>query len=156
MAVVSVDGHLGEGMSMEEPASARLFDAFASVSDPRSADARHRLCAIVVMALCAVISGAAGWEAMEASGPAQAQWCQPFCAWPHGIPSHATGRRVRSRLKPDALTQGCGPWPEALGESRDGAIVARDGKTLWRSCEHAASQGAIHLGSAWAKAHRRV
>jgi len=65
-------------MSMEEPASARLFDAFASVSDPRSADARHRLCAIVVMALCAVISGAAGWEAMAEYGQAQAEWVQPF------------------------------------------------------------------------------
>ena len=52
-------------MPMEEPASARVFDSFAPVSDPRSANARHRLCDIFVIALCAVISGAEGWEDME-------------------------------------------------------------------------------------------
>src|SRR5262245_5992516 len=48
MVAVSVDPHLGEGMPMEEPASARLFDAFAQVSDPRRANARHRLFDIFV------------------------------------------------------------------------------------------------------------
>lgn len=50
---------------MEDPASARLFDFFAHVSDPRRANARHRLFDIFVIALCAVISGAEGWEDME-------------------------------------------------------------------------------------------
>jgi hypothetical protein len=36
---------------MEEPASARLFDCFAHVSDPRSANARHRLFDIFVTLL---------------------------------------------------------------------------------------------------------
>jgi len=65
MVVVSVDGHLGEGMPMEEPASARWFDSFAHGSAPRRANARHRLCDIFVIARCAVISGAEGWEDME-------------------------------------------------------------------------------------------
>jgi hypothetical protein len=53
---------------MEEPASARLLDYFAHVSDPRGANARHRLFAIFVIALGAVISGAEGWEDMEEYG----------------------------------------------------------------------------------------
>jgi len=65
MVAVSVACHLGEGMSMEDPASARSFDYFAHVSDPRRANARHRLCDIFVIALCAVSSGAEGWEDME-------------------------------------------------------------------------------------------
>jgi len=52
-------------MPMEEPASARLFASCAPVSDPRRANARHRLCDIFVIALCAVSSGAEGWEDME-------------------------------------------------------------------------------------------
>src|SRR5262252_7682225 len=112
MVVVSVDCHLGEGMSMEEPASARLFDSFASVSDPRSANARHRLFDIFVIALCAVISGAEGWEDMQEYGQAQAEWFQQFLALPHGIPSHDTFRRVLSRLKPDELTQCFVHWTE--------------------------------------------
>jgi predicted transposase YbfD/YdcC len=47
-------------------------------------------------------------------------------------------------------------WTEALRESIDGDIVAIDGKTLRRSLDHAASQGAIHMVSAWANAHRLV
>lgn len=63
-------------MSMEEPASARFFDSFAHVSDPRSSNARQRLFDICVLALCAVLSGAEGWEAMEEYGQAQAEWFQ--------------------------------------------------------------------------------
>jgi predicted transposase YbfD/YdcC len=141
---------------MEEPASARLFDCFAHVSDPRSANARHRLFDIFVIALCAVISGAEGWEDMEEYGQAQAEWFKQFLALPHGIPSHDTFRRVLSRLKPDELTQCFVRWTEALHESLDGEIVAIDGKTLRRSFDHAASQGAIHMVSAWANANRLV
>jgi predicted transposase YbfD/YdcC len=156
MVAVSVDAHLGEGMPMEDPASARLFDAFAHVSDPRRANARHRLCDIFVIALCAVISGAEGWEAMEEYGQAQMEWCKQFLELPHGLPSHDPFRRVLSRLQPDELTQCVVHWTEALRESRDGEIVARDGKTLRRSFDHAAAKGAIHLVSAWANAHRLV
>jgi len=141
---------------MEEPASARLFDCFAHVSDPRRANARHRLFDIFVIALCAVISGAAGWEDMEESGHAQAEWFKQFLELPHGIPSHDTLRRVLSRLKADELTQCFVRWTEALRESIDGDIVAIEGKTLRRSFDHAASQGAIHMVSAWANANRLV
>jgi predicted transposase YbfD/YdcC len=141
---------------MEDPASARLFDFFAHVSDPRRANARHRLFDIFVIALCAVISGAEGWEDMEEYGQAQAEWFKEFLELPHGIPSHDTFRRVLARLKPDELTQCFVSWTEALRESLDGDIIAIDGKTLRRSFDHAASQGAIHMVSAWANAHRLV
>ena len=141
---------------MEAPASARLFDAFAHVSDPRRANARHRLFDIFVIALCAVISGAEGWEDMEEYGQAQVEWFKQFRELPHGIPSHDTFRRVLSRLKPDELRQCFVRWTEALRESLDGDIVAIDGKTLRRSFDHAASQGAIHMVSAWANANRLV
>lgn len=141
---------------MEEPASARLFDYFVHVRDPRSSNARHRLFDIFVIALCAVISGAEGWEAMAEDGQAQAEWFRQVLALPHGIPSHDTFRRGLSRLKPDELTQCFVRWTEALRASLDGEIVAIDGKTLRRSFEHAASQGAIPMVSAWANAHRLV
>jgi predicted transposase YbfD/YdcC len=141
-------------MPMEDAASARLFASFAHVSAPRRANARHRLCDIFVIALCAVISGAEGWEDMEEYGQAQVEWCKQFLALPHGIPSHDTFRRVRSRLKPDELPQCFVSWTAALCESLDGEIVALDGKTLRRSFDHAASQGAIPRVSAWANAHR--
>ena len=143
-------------MPMEEPASARLLDFFTHGSAPRRANARHRLFDIFVIALCAVISGAEGWEDMEEYGQAQAEWFKEFLELPHGIPSHDTFRRVLSRLKPDELTQCFVSWTEALRESLDGDIIALDGKTLRRSFAPAASQGAIPMVSAWAHAHRLV
>jgi predicted transposase YbfD/YdcC len=141
---------------MEVPAAARLLDHFAQVSDPRSANARHRLFDIFVIALCAVISGAEGWEDMEEYGYAQAEWFKQFLALPHGIPSHDTFRRVLSRLKPDELTQCFVRWTDALRESLDGDIVAIDGKTLRRSFDQASAKSAIHMVSAWANANRLV
>lgn len=143
-------------MPMEDPASARLFDHFAHVSDPRRSNARHPLFDIFVIALCAVISGAEGWEDMEEYGQAQAEWFEEFLELPHGIPSPDTFRRVLSRLKPDELSQCFVDWTEALRESIGGDIVAIDGKTLRRSFDHAASKGAIHMVSAWANANRLV
>ena len=109
---------------MEDPASARLFDFFAHVSDPRRANARHRLFDIFVIALCAVISGAEGWEDMEEYGQAQAEWFKEFLELPHGLPSHDTFRRVLSRLKPDELPQCFVSWTETLHESLAGDIIA--------------------------------
>jgi hypothetical protein len=141
---------------MQEPASTRWFDAFAQVSDPRSTNARHRLCDICVIALGAVISGAEGWEDLAESGQAQAEWLQQFLERPPGIPSHDTCRRGRSRLQPDALPQCVVHWTEALRASRDGDLVAVEGKPRRRSCDPAASQGALHMVSAWAHAQRLV
>jgi len=61
---------------------------------------------------------------------------------------------VLSRLKPEELPQCFVHWTAALRESLDGDTVALDGKTLRRSFDHAASQGALHMGSAWANAQR--
>ena len=57
-----------------------------------------------------------------------------------------------SRLKPDELPQCFVNWTETLRESLAGEVVAIDGKTLRRSFDRAASQGAIHMVSAWANA----
>ncbi len=62
-------------MGMLAPSS--FQDHFASLSDPRSAHApnqRHELIDILVIAVCAVICGADGWEDIEEYGKAQAEW----------------------------------------------------------------------------------
>src|SRR5262249_6625824 len=87
-------------------------------------------------------------------GHAQAEWCQQCLALPHGMPSPDPLRRGLSRRQPDARTQGCVRGTEALRESLEGARVAMDGKTLRRSCAHAASPGVIPMVSAGAPAHR--
>jgi predicted transposase YbfD/YdcC len=132
---------------------------FAALTDPRFPNApnnRHQLMDILVIAVCAVICGAEGWEDLEEYGTSHAEWFADFLDLPHGIPGHDTFRRVLSRLDPEELTRCFIAWTEALREVSGGDIVSIDGKTLRHSFDHAAGQGAIHMVSAWASANRLV
>ena len=144
-------------MCMRVPSS--FQDHFASLSDPRSFHApnlRHDLIDILVIAVCAVICGAEGWEDIEDYGHAQVEWFTEILELPHGIPGHDTFRRVLSQLDPDELTKCFVSWTAALSNLSGGDIVAIDGKTLRHSFDRATSQSAIHMVSAWANANRLV
>jgi predicted transposase YbfD/YdcC len=144
-------------MCLREPSS--FQDHFSSLTDPRSPHApnqRHALIDILVLAVCAVICGAEGWEDIEEYGKAQAEWFTEVLELPHGIPCHDTFRRVLSLLDPDELTQCFVSWTAALSDLCGGDIVSIDGKTLRRSFDRAASKGAIHMVSAWANRNRLV
>jgi predicted transposase YbfD/YdcC len=144
-------------MCMRAPSS--FQDHFASLSAPRSFHAphqRHELIDILVMALCAVICGAEGWEDIEAYGKAPAPWCAELLDLPHGLPRHDTFRRVLSPLDPDELTQCFMAWTAALSDLSGGELVSSDGKTVRQSFDRAPSTGAIHMVSAWANANRLV
>lgn len=45
---------------------------FAALTDPRSPNACHHLLNVIVLAICAFLCGAAGWEELEAYGLGQA------------------------------------------------------------------------------------
>jgi len=111
---------------------------------------------MLIIAVCAVICGADGWEDLEEYGTSQAEWFATFLDLPHGIPGHDTFRRVLSRLDPEELTQCFIAWTEALSEASGGDIVSIDGKTLRHSFDRASGQAAIHMVSAWASANRLV
>ena len=93
-------------MGMLAPSS--LQEHFATLTDPRcphAPNSRHLLMDILVIAVCAVIGGAEGWEDIEEYGRSQAEWFASLLDLPHGIPGHDTFRRVLSRLDPEELTQ---------------------------------------------------
>ena len=112
-------------------------DHFATLTDPRCPHApnqRHQLIDILVIAVCAVICGADGWEDIEEYGKAPAEWFAELLDLPHGIPGHDdTFRRVLSRLDPEELTQCFIAWTGALSDLSGGDIVSIDGKTLRHS-----------------------
>ena len=140
------------------PASS-FQDYFATLTDPRCPDApnrRHHLMDILLIAVCAVICGAEGWEDIEEYGTAHAKWFADILDLPHGIPGHDTFRRVLSRLDSEELTRCFIAWTEALSEASGGEIVSIDGKTLRHSFDRATGQAAIHMVSAWASANRLV
>ena len=140
------------------PASS-FQDYCATLTDPRCPNApnsRHQLMDLLVIAVCAVICGAAGWADMEDDGKFQKEWFVDLRDIPHGIAGHDPFRRVLSRLEPEEWTQCCSAWTDALSDVSGGEIVAIDGTTWRHSFDRAASQSAIHLVSAWASANRVV
>src|SRR5207249_10497548 len=85
---------------------------------------------ILVIAVCAVISGAEGWEDIEEYGKAQADWFADLLDLPHGIRGHDTFRRALSPLDSEELTQCFIAWTQALREASGGDMVSTNGNTL--------------------------
>ena len=142
-------------MGMRVPSS--FHDHFAALTDPRCLFApnnRHLLMDILVIAVCAVISGAEGWEDIEEYGKAQADWFAALLDLPHGIPGHDTFRRVLSQLDSEELTQCFIAWTNALSAASGGDIVSIDGQTLRHAFDQATSTAAIPMVRAWASANR--
>jgi predicted transposase YbfD/YdcC len=118
---------------MEEPLLADIRSYFTALTDPRSPNARHRLLDILVIAICAVICGAEGWEDIEEYGGVQVSWFKGLLDLPHGIPSHDTFRRVLARLDPEELTQCFLAWTPALHiyETVDADHGRLETRTYW-------------------------
>lgn len=130
-----------------------LFDRFAALPDPRRDQTkRHLLVDILVLAVCATLAGAQGWQDIADFGLAKQAWLATFLELPNGIPSHDTIRRVFLLLKPAALESLFRDWLQSAVELSQGQLVNIDGKRLRGSKKQADGKGALHLVSAWAGA----
>jgi predicted transposase YbfD/YdcC len=128
---------------------------FRTLKDPRRRHRRlHRLLDIVVIAICAVLSGADNWQAIATFGERRHAWLKRFLALPHGIPSHDTFERVFDRLDPRAFQACFRAWITALCAHLEMPHIAIDGKTLRHS--GAGELGPLHVVSAWATANHLV
>ena len=137
-------------MTLPNPALT-IVTYFSGLQDPRIERTRlHHLMDIIVIAICAVICGAEGWEDIAKYGRAKHDWLATFLALPNGIPSHDTFRRVFCLLDPAAFHACFQRWIDALSAGLGLKRIASDGKTLRRSFDRAAGKAALHLVSAWA------
>jgi hypothetical protein len=128
---------------------------FVTIADPRVERTKeHLLLDFIVIAICAVICGAAAWIAIEDFGRAKAAFFAHFLVLPGGIPSHDTFSRVFARITP-AQFQACfAAWVQDLIQLAAGRVVALDGKTVRGSADKApGGKAAIHMVSAWASAN---
>ena len=69
---------------------------FADLPDPRreTRNKLHKLHDILMIVLCAVLSGVEDWVGMEAFAEEKETWLRGFLDRPNGIPSHDTLRRA--------------------------------------------------------------
>ncbi len=128
---------------------------FADLPDPRrpTANTRHALTDILVVATCAVIGGAETWEQMAEYGRRKKAFFDRFLTLAHGIPSHDTFYRVFCALDPDAFAVRFGRWVAAACEGSGLVPIAIDGKAV-RGAKRANATGCLSVVTAWATAHR--
>jgi predicted transposase YbfD/YdcC len=140
----------------EERRQAAITAYFSVLEDPRRYNRRHKLLDIVVIAICAAICGAEGWEDIELFGETKEEWLRGFLELPHGAPSDDTYRRVFAALDASEFQSCFMDWIEAVEELTQGQVIAVDGKTLRRSHDRREGKKALQMVSAWASANGLV
>ncbi len=111
---------------------------------------------ILVIAVLAVLAGAAGPTAIARWAECKADLLGSLLDLPHGIPGKDVFRRVLMALKPEAFEAAFNAWiaqlrDEATAETGvDCPIIAIDGKTARRSHDAKNDLGALHVVTAWA------
>jgi predicted transposase YbfD/YdcC len=134
-----------------------LVEHFSGITDPRiDRTKRHKLIDILVIAICATICGADGWEEFELFGQAKQGWFKSFLELPHGIPSDDTFRRVFGRIAPSQFRHCFLEWVRSVSELTQGQVIAIDGKQSRRSYDRTAGRTAINMVSAWASENKMV
>jgi len=133
----------------------RIRKFFASLPDPRRRRKRikHPLLNLIVIALCATIGGADGWEEIVQFAHDRRGWLSRFLDLSEGIPSHDTFGRVFAALDPIAFQKCLLTWVQALHEATDGQVIAIDGKVVREAMARAGDQGPLTLVTAWATAN---
>lgn len=136
---------------MKLEAKMTIIDHFKDIEDPRVERTKaHLLLDIIVITICAVISGAEGWVSIAKYGEAKHECLKKFLELPNGIPSHDTFARVFARIDPEQFQRSFLNWIQSIERVTEKEVVAIDGKTLRRSYDTKTEKSAIHMISAWA------
>ena len=123
---------------------------FQAVADLRlRAKVIYSLDEILLLVLCAVISGADGWTSIALYGQKKLKHLRRFLPYENGTPCHDQSRILFSRLDMEEFQSCFISWVASLNERLEG-VVAVDAKTLRRSFDTGSGKAAIHMVSAWA------
>lgn len=138
---------------------------FGKLKDPRShINRKHHLGDLIVICICAVISGCDGPIAIGEWAKSKSAWLKQHLGLPNGIPSHDTIGRLLVALQPASFQACFTAWIEAIMTAKESALreaaedqslvsqrhLAIDGKTARRSHDRRKGLEALHLVSVWA------
>jgi predicted transposase YbfD/YdcC len=137
-----------------------IVASFSTLEDPRShINRRHPLPSILVIAVLAVLAGAAGPTAIARWAKFKEDLLAGILDLPNGIPGKDVFRRVLMVLQPAAFEAAFNAWiarlrAEATAETGvDRPIISLDGKTARRSHDAGEGLGPLHVVTAWAGAY---
>ena len=129
---------------------------FEGLEDPRSGNAAlHDFHELLIIALCAVLSGGKGAVDMALYAETKEVFLRSFLVLQNGLPSHDTFSRLFRRLDPDQFRVTFARFMTKFSETCQG-VIAVDGKVLRRSFDRASSKSALHMVSAWGCEQRMV
>jgi predicted transposase YbfD/YdcC len=130
---------------------------FSKVSDFRLERRKlHQLSDILMLSLCAVVSGADDFEDMENYGKQKEVFLRQFLELPNGIPSHDTINRVYNGLDQEQFGACLYEWSRELLDFMDFYQVNIDGKVLRATGQSGSKHAGICLVSAWVEKQRLV
>src|SRR3954463_3906989 len=134
-----------------------IVESFSTLEDPRSPiNRRHPLPSILVIAVLAVLAGAAGPTAIARWAKFKEDLLTGLLDLPHGIPGKDVFRRVLMTLKPEAFEAAFNAWiarlrDEAVAETGvERPIIAIDGKSARRRPDGTGPLAPLHVVPAWA------
>ena len=130
---------------------------FEILTDPRQAwKVEHSLHEIVIMTICAVMSGCEIWEEIVDFCKVKTDWFRENLGLllEKGVASHDTFQRVFQIIRPEELEESFVSWVRSIAVRVKGEIVSIDGKTVCGSKGEAAK--AIRMVSAWANTNQLV
>jgi predicted transposase YbfD/YdcC len=132
-----------------------VLSCFFEVPDYRQrAKILYPLPEILLLTLCAIISGAESWEDIEIYGESKADLLRQFLPYANGFPGEVTLHRVFSRLDPDRFRDCFISFVSSMFPQAGERLIAIDGKTSRGSA--ASEKGALHTVSAYATEARLV
>ncbi len=133
-----------------ETGRVRLAQVLVGIRDPRQAKkVEHELVELLVVAVCAVLSGADDFVEIEAWGKAKLGWLRRFLRLEYGIASHDTFGRVFAAIDAEQFGAAFRRWVSGVLPALDkDEVVSVDGKTSRRS--GALDHTPLHLVSAFA------
>jgi predicted transposase YbfD/YdcC len=144
-------------MTSERTKLDEIVASFSTLEDPRShINRRHPLPSILVLAVLAVLAGAAGPTAIARWAKLKEDLLIGILDLPNGIPGKDVFRRVLMALKPEAFEAAFNAWiarlrDEAIAETGvERPIISFDGKTARRSHDANNELGPLHVVTAWA------
>ncbi len=135
--------------------NASIWPHFTTLTDPRQkGKIDHLPLDIIILAICAVISGADTWPEIYQYGLYKQVWLLTILQLPDGIPSSDTFRRVFMLIDKDESENCFIRWITTVETVTEGQVVAIDGKTDRGARDKASGKSPIHIVSAWASENR--
>ena len=127
------------------------FMHFSVIPDYRQeGKVNHKLSDIILLTICAVISGQDDWDGIADFGDNRLEFLKRFGDFDQGIPSKSTIARTMGMINPVTLQKCFIAWMKDCCQLLDGEVIAIDGKTVRGSYDKGKDKKAIHMVNAFA------